>query len=232
MFEISSVRAFFAIRAITTHMYSTSSESQRRLHTFYDRVPFDVVTQKLSLVNFNKIGDILCKEPTGVGAIARQGNYRQINMWHNGRNNTTPLFHKLVYIHYNMNGEDTQSSMHVSHRCHNPGCFSLAHLILESVSKNQRRKGCRVFQQCHHCSDDNNLVFVWVCEHDPPCMRDGMLTHNFCGENVDGITRAANFHFEFDERVFDGTRNIVRVNGWRCKTIENIDTSRVKHRLV
>lgn len=54
---------------------------------------------------------------------------------------------------------------HLSHLCHNQGCFNPNHLCLESPQANMPRKGCVGHVDCPNCSTRIN-----VCTHDPPCI--------------------------------------------------------------
>lgn len=47
-----------------------------------------------------------------------------------------------------------------SHRCCQPACLNLGHVVAESELENQRRKGCLVWVDCRHCA-----LKILVCVH-------------------------------------------------------------------
>jgi homing endonuclease-like protein len=55
----------------------------------------------------------------------------------------------------------------ISHRCHNPKCAIPSHVVVESATANNNRKGCRVWVDCPHGCEEKILV----CEHTPSCIR-------------------------------------------------------------
>ena len=62
---------------------------------------------------------------------------------------------------------DLDGGKQVSHLCHNPKCTIPAHVCAESVSDNNRRKGCLVFIDCpHRCAEK-----ILVCPHRPLCVK-------------------------------------------------------------
>jgi hypothetical protein len=64
-------------------------------------------------------------------------------------------------------GKDlTKKGDQCSHRCHNPPCRVVGHIIPESAVENNARKGCLVWINCHHCSKK-----IFVCMHEPCCIK-------------------------------------------------------------
>ena len=56
--------------------------------------------------------------------------------------------------------------VHASHLCGNPQCVVKEHVVPETPQKNNRRKGCSVWEPCFHCN-----VPIFTCPHEPPCIK-------------------------------------------------------------
>lgn len=66
------------------------------------------------------------------------------------------------------NGKPVQDA---SHLCHHSVCMTVGHVIWEDPSKNQARKGCRVWVQCPHGQEMGCTLKVNVCPHLPRCIK-------------------------------------------------------------
>jgi len=62
--------------------------------------------------------------------------------------------------------EKINQNDHVSHRCANPRCKTVGHMVVESAEKNNKRKNCLVHIACPHC--DKRIM---VCNHSPVCIK-------------------------------------------------------------
>jgi hypothetical protein len=59
---------------------------------------------------------------------------------------------------------------HTSHRCHNPCCCNVDHLVDETAEENNSRKNCLVWYKCpHECCI--NKPSTSMCSHTPPCIK-------------------------------------------------------------
>jgi hypothetical protein len=61
--------------------------------------------------------------------------------------------------------------MDVSHRCANTKCMNPDHMCLENKEANNRRKNCLVWIECHHPNCDRSEGFIFVCTHQPRCIK-------------------------------------------------------------
>lgn len=60
----------------------------------------------------------------------------------------------------------TEDGEQASHLCHQPLCKTVGHVVPESAQKNNSRKGCLVWIDCHHC--DKKIL---LCTHAPVCIK-------------------------------------------------------------
>lgn len=86
----------------------------------------------------------------------------------------------------------TREEDQCSHRCHNPSCRVVGHVTPESAVKNNQRKGCLVWIDCHHCGKK-----IFVCQHEPCCIKfcegfrniEHLLAEGVCGRYQDTSER-------------------------------------------
>ena len=61
-----------------------------------------------------------------------------------------------------------------SHLCGNSVCFNPLHVAWETKQLNESRRGCRkwvVCGVCNSCVVTNTVHLVWVCDHNPRCIK-------------------------------------------------------------
>lgn len=90
----------------------------------------------------------------------KDGGYVQIS--YGGANKFTTLGQLSLWA----SGEELAEKEQCSHRCHRPLCKVVGHVIGESPTDNNSRKGCLVWIQCHHCPK-----VILLCMHDPCCIK-------------------------------------------------------------
>lgn len=56
-----------------------------------------------------------------------------------------------------------------SHLCGHTVCKTPGHVVYETKTKNQNRKGCQVWMECNHDTDCKKLA--WICQHEPHCIK-------------------------------------------------------------
>lgn len=60
----------------------------------------------------------------------------------------------------------------VSHLCDRPACTIPQHVVVESKDANNRRKGCVMAVRCSaKCRDCNGTKELFICPHEPSCIR-------------------------------------------------------------
>jgi hypothetical protein len=90
-----------------------------------------------------------------------------------GRSSQTAfLLHRISYLANT--GRDAAD--HVSHLCNRPACFNPDHLVDETASENNARKGCA---GPIICSVHFHIV-VDLCQHEPRCIRGPRDDVNCC----------------------------------------------------
>lgn len=79
-----------------------------------------------------------------------------------GSRQTAFLLHIVAFVAEN--GQHN-TSQHISHLCHQRRCFNPHHLVSESISANNSRKGCPGDVVCEDCDRVN-----FHCPHLPKCI--------------------------------------------------------------
>lgn len=85
-----------------------------------------------------------------------------------------PVLHNVMFTHFHQRA--IEEGMQVSHLCHHRNCFNPAHLIEETPTENNARKGCLVWYYCAECAEWKD-----VCPHTPKCMKAKVLPANVIG---------------------------------------------------
>lgn len=102
------------------------------------------------------------KNSSGYGQVYLKTNS---NMHRTGRQAQTAMtLHNVAFLAHNGHA----ASLHCSHLCDNRACFNPTHLVDESATFNNARKGCwgDIF-----CPEHGHPI-VQFCEHRPKCMRE------------------------------------------------------------
>jgi Zinc-binding loop region of homing endonuclease len=102
-----------------------------------------------------------CKEVSLIPS--RDGGYVQVS-W--GGVNKFAVLQEVVL--WAQGQEKANPNDHVSHRCANPRCKTVGHMVVESAGENNRRKNCLVHIACTHCHRR-----ILVCPHSPLCIKYG-----------------------------------------------------------
>ena len=95
-------------------------------------------------------------------APSKSNGYIQLS--YNGANKFCVLGDMLGWARGVQAGDGEQ----ISHLCGNPKCIIPAHVVVETVVENNRRKNCIVWVDCLHKDCSERLL---VCPHNPLCIK-------------------------------------------------------------